>query len=73
MASNQNFDGSGFLFGSSLVGADGFLKCHGVYLGPLDISVYNIVESLKDHLLLFGIHQSILLIRDALESLKLDE
>ena len=33
MASNQNFDGSGFLFGSTLVGADGFLKCHGVYLG----------------------------------------
>ena len=33
MASNQNFDGSGFLFGSSLVGANGFLKSHGVYLG----------------------------------------
>ena len=30
---HQNFDDSGFLFGSSLVGADGFLKSHGVYLG----------------------------------------
>ena len=33
MASNQNFDGSGFLFGSRLVGANGFLKSQGVYLG----------------------------------------
>ena len=33
MVSNQNFDDSGFLFGSSLVWANGFLESQGVYLG----------------------------------------
>ena len=33
MASNQNCDSFGILFGSSLVGAKGFLKSRGVYLG----------------------------------------
>ena len=33
MASNRNFDGLRFLVGSSLVGAKGFLKSQGPYLG----------------------------------------
>ena len=33
MASNQSFDSFGFLFGPSLVGANGFLKSQDVYLG----------------------------------------
>ena len=33
MASNRNFDGHRFLVGSSLVGAKGFLKSQGAYLG----------------------------------------
>jgi len=33
VASNPNSNGSGFLFGSSLAGANGFLKSHDAYLG----------------------------------------
>ena len=33
MASNLSFDSFGFLFGPSLVGANGFLKSQDVYLG----------------------------------------
>ena len=33
LTSNRLFDSSGFLFGSSLIGAKGFLESRGVHLG----------------------------------------
>ena len=53
MASNQNFDNFGWLFGSSLVGDKGFLKSQGAYLGSAEgfgyiwseLPVYKIMPS----------------------------
>ena len=48
MASNRNFDGLRFLVGSSLVGAEGFLKSQGLYLGSLSSRPENTGSLIKD-------------------------
>ena len=53
MASNLSFDSFGFLFGPSLVGANGFLKSQDVYLTVM-VEVYGLSNASKMRCVVVG-------------------